>query len=86
MPLAPSPLGLAGSLYSTDEDQIDVGSIDVRSTEQLMVALGGQLDEVVRRASGTPTPCPHGQPYASGCLGRSRTVLEAALAEREHSQ
>ena len=48
VPLAPSPLGLAGSLYGTDEDHIDVGSIDVRGTEQLMVALGDQLDEVVR--------------------------------------
>ena len=87
MPLAPSPLGLAGSLYSTDEDHIDVDSIDVRSTEQLMVALGDQLDEVVRRSvrhsdtmSAWATVCRRLLP------GRPRTVLKAALTEREHSQ
>ena len=87
VPLAPTPLGLAGSLYGTDEHQIDVSSIDVRGTEQLMAALGGQLDEVIRSSvlhSDTVSA------WAAVCQrlpsSRSRTVLEAALAEREHSQ
>lgn len=87
VPLAPSPLGLAGSLYSTDGDQIDAGSVDVHSTEQLIVAVGDQFDEVIRRSvrhADTPAA------WAAVCHrlapGRSRTVLEAALAQRENSQ
>ena len=87
VPLAPSPLGLAGSLYGTDEDQIDVSSVDVGSTEQLMAALGGQLDEVIRRSV---RHCDTMSAWAAVRKrlppGQSRTVLEAALAEREGSQ
>ncbi len=87
VPLAPSPLGLAGSLYSTDEDRIDADSINVRNTEQLLVALGDQHDEVVGRSvrhSDTMSA------WAAVCQrlppGRSQDVLKAALAKREHSQ
>ena len=87
VPLAPSPLGLAGSLYGTDEDRIDVGSVDVRSIEQLLAALGDQLDKVVGRSvrhSDTTSA------WAAVCQrlppGRSHDVLKAALAKREHSQ
>jgi hypothetical protein len=84
VPLAPSPLGLAGSLYSTDEDRLDRRSVEVRGAQQLMSALCDQLDEVVSRSvrhSDAVT--------AWGVLcqrlipGRPRAVLEAALAERE---
>jgi hypothetical protein len=84
VPLAPSPLGLAGSLYSTDEDRLDRQSVEVRGAQQLMSALGDQLDEVVSRSvrhSDAVTAwdglCQRLRP------GRQRTVLEAALAERE---
>jgi hypothetical protein len=84
VPLAPSPLGLAGSLYSTDEDRLDPRSIEVRAAEQLIAALGDQLDDVVRRSVWHSDAL-----TAWGVLcrrltpGRPRTVLEAALAERE---
>jgi hypothetical protein len=84
VPLAPSPLGLVGSLYSTDEDRLDPRSVEIRAAEQLMTVLGDQLDDVVRRSvkhSDAPTAwdvlCRRLTP------GRPRTVLEAALAERE---
>jgi hypothetical protein len=84
VPLAPSPLGLAGSLYSTDEDRLDRESVEVRGAEQLISALGDQLDEVVSRSVR------HSDALAAwGVLcqrlrpGRQRAVLEAALAERE---
>lgn len=87
VPLAPTPLGLAGTLYSTEEDRIDLGSIAVRDTEQLIAALGGQLQEVVRRSvrhsdtlSAWTAVCERLTP------GRSRTVLAAALAECANSQ
>jgi hypothetical protein len=84
VPLAPSPLGLAGSLYSTDVDRLDRRSVEVRGAQQLISTLGDQLDEVVSRSvrhSDAVT--------AWGVLcqrlraGRPRAVLEAALAERE---
>ncbi len=87
VPLAPSPLGLAGSLYSTDGDHIDAGSVDVHSTEQLIAAVGDQFDEVIRRSIRHADTT---AAWAAVCHrlapGRSRTVLEAALAERENSQ
>ncbi len=86
VPLAPSPLGLAGSLYSTDEDLIDIGSVDVRSTEQLLVALGDQHDEVVGRSvEHSDTTSAWAAVYRRLPPGRSRDVLKAALAMREHS-
>jgi hypothetical protein len=84
VPLAPSPLGLAGSLYSTDEARLDPRSVEVRGARQLMSALGDQLDEVVGRSVRHSDA-----PEAWGVLcqglgaGRQRAVLEAALAERE---
>jgi hypothetical protein len=86
VPLAPSPLGLAGSLYSTDEDRLDRESVEVRGAEQLISALGDQLDEVVSRSIRHSDAL-----EAWGVLcrrlrpGRRRAVLEAALAEREKS-
>jgi len=84
VPLAPSPLGLAGSLYGTDEDRLDRESVEVRGGEQLISALGDQLDEVVGRSVRHSDAL-----EAWGVLcrrlrpGRQRAVLEAALAERE---
>jgi hypothetical protein len=84
VPLAPSPLGLAGSLYSTDEDRLDRESVEVSSAEQLLSALGGQLDEVVSRSVRHSDAL---QAWGVLCQrlrpGRQRAVLEAALAERE---
>jgi hypothetical protein len=86
VPLAPSPLGLAGTLYSTDEDRLDTGSVQVRVAGQLMAALGDQLEEVVSRSVRHA-----GELRAWDVLrgrlrpGRPRAVLEAALAERENS-
>jgi hypothetical protein len=84
VPLAPSPLGLAGSLYGTDEDRLDRRSVEVRSAQQLISALGDQLDEVVSRSvrhsdalTAWGVLCQRLRP------GRQRAVLEAALAERE---
>jgi hypothetical protein len=84
VPLAPSPLGLAGSLYSTDEDRLDRRSVEVRDAQQLISALGDELDEVVSRSvrhSDALTA------WAAACQrlapGRQRAVLEAAVAERE---
>jgi hypothetical protein len=84
VPLAPSPLGLAGSLYSTDEDRLDRRSVEVRSAEQLISALGDQLDEVVSRSVRHSDAL---EAWGALCQrlrpGRQRAVLEAALAERE---
>lgn len=84
VPLAPSPLGLAGSLYSTDEDRLDRRSVEVGRAQQLISALGDQLDEVVGRSvrhsdalDAWSVLCQRLSP------GRQRAVLEAALAERE---
>ena len=83
VPLGPSPLGLAGSLYSTDEDRLDPGSVEIRVAEQLIAALGDHLDEVVSRSvrhsdalTAWDVLCQRLGP------GRPRAVLEAALAER----
>ena len=85
VPLAPSPLGLAGSLYSTDEDRFDRESVEVGRADQLISALGDQLDEVVSRSVRHSDAL-----EAWGVLcrrlrpGRERAVLEAELAEREN--
>jgi hypothetical protein len=83
VPLAPSPLGLAGSLYSTDEDRLDAGSVEVLLAEQLIATLGDHLDEVIGRSvrhsdalTAWDVLCQRLEP------GRPRAVLEAALAER----
>ena len=83
VPLGPSPLGLAGSLYSTDEDRLDAGSVEVRVAEQLIATLGDHLDEVVSRSvrhsdalTAWDVLCQRLRP------GRPRAALEAALAER----
>ncbi len=83
VPLGPSPLGLAGSLYSTDEDRLDAGSVEVRVAEQLIASLGDHLDEVVSRSvrhsdalTAWDVLCQRLRP------GRPRAALEAALAER----
>ncbi len=83
VPLAPSPLGLAGSLYSTDEDRLDAGSVEVGVAEQLIATLGDHLDEVVSRSvrhsdalTAWDVLCQRLRP------DRPRAVLEAALAER----
>jgi hypothetical protein len=87
VPLAPSPLGLAGSLYSTDEARLDRRSVEVRGARQLISALDDQLDEVVSRSVRHSDAL-----EAWGVLcqrlsaGRQRAVLEAALAEREKFQ
>jgi hypothetical protein len=87
VPLAPSPLGLAGSLYSTDEDRLDAGSVEVGVAEQLIATLGDHLDEVVSRSvrhsdalNAWDVLCQRLRP------DRPRAVLEAALAERANIQ
>jgi hypothetical protein len=86
VPLAPSPLGLAGSLYSTDEDRLDGGSVEVGVAEQLIATLGDHLDEVVSRSvrhsdalTAWEVLCQRLRP------GRPRAALEAALAERANT-
>jgi hypothetical protein len=86
VPLAPSPLGLAGSLYSTDEDRLDAGSVEVGVAEQLIASLGDHLDEVVSRSvrhsdalNAWDVLCQRLRP------DRPRAVLEAALAERANT-
>jgi hypothetical protein len=86
VPLAPSPLGLAGSLYSTDEDRLDASSVEVGVTEQLIATLGDRLDDVVGRSvrhsdalTAWEVLCQRLGP------GRQRAVLEAALAERANA-
>jgi hypothetical protein len=83
VPLAPSPLGLAGSLYSTDEDRLDAGSVEVGVAEQLIATLGDHLDEIISRSvrhsdalTAWDVLCQRLRP------DRPRAVLEAALAER----
>jgi hypothetical protein len=83
VPLAPSPLGLAGSLYSTDEDRLDASSVEVGVTGQLIATLGDHLDDVVGRSvrhsdalTAWEVLCQRLGP------GRQRAVIEAALAER----
>jgi hypothetical protein len=84
VPLAPTPLGLAGSLYSTDEDRLDRRSVEVRSAQQLISALGDQLDEVVSRSVRHSDALEAWGVLCQGLRpGRQRAVLEAALAERE---
>jgi hypothetical protein len=85
VPLAPSPLGLAGSLYGTDEDRLDPGSVEVRVADELIAALGDQLDEVIVRSvrhmdtlTAWAVLCQRMGP------GRPRAVLKAALAEHEN--
>ena len=87
VPLAPSPLGLAGSLYSTDEDRLDAGSVEVGVAEHLIATLGDHLDEVVGRSvrhsdalTAWDVLCQRLRP------DRPRAVLEAALAERANIQ
>lgn len=86
VPLAPSPLGLAGSLYSTDEDRLNAESIEVGVAEQLIATLGDHLDEVVGRSvrhsdalTAWEVLCQRLRP------DRPREVLEAALAERANT-
>jgi hypothetical protein len=84
VPLAPSPLGLAGSLYGTDEDRLDRQSVEVGRAQRLITALGDQFDEVVSRSVRHSDAL---ETWGVLCQrlgpGRQRAVLEAALAERE---
>jgi hypothetical protein len=83
VPLAPSPLGLAGSLYSTDEDRLDASSVQVGVTERLIAALGDHLDDVVSRSVRHSDALDAWQVLCQRLgSGRPRAVLEAALAER----
>jgi hypothetical protein len=85
VPLAPSPLGLAGSLYSTDEDRLDPRSVEVRGAEQLIAVLGDHLDDVVRRSVRHSDALTAWDVLCRRLIpGRPRTVLEKALAEREN--
>jgi hypothetical protein len=84
VPLAPSPLGLAGSLYGTDEDRLDRRSVEVRDAQQLICTLADQLDEVVGRSVRHSDALTAWDVLRQGLRpGRPREVLEAALAERE---
>lgn len=50
VPLSPSPQGLAGSLHSTDAQELDADSVEVRGAGHLLASLGDELGEVVRRS------------------------------------
>jgi hypothetical protein len=83
VPLAPSPLGLAGSLYSTDEDRLDASSVEVGVTEQLIAALGDHLDDVVGRSVRHSDALTAWEVLCQRLgSGRPRAVVQAALAER----
>jgi hypothetical protein len=83
VPLAPSPLGLAGSLYSTDEDRLDASSVEVGVTEQLIAALGDHLDDVVSRSVRHSDALTAWEVLSQRLgSGRPRVVVQAALAER----
>jgi hypothetical protein len=87
VPLAPSPLGLAGSLYSTDEDRLDAGSVEVGVAEQLIATLGDHLDEVVSRSVRHSDALTAWDVLCQRLRAdRPRAVLEAALAERANIQ
>lgn len=84
VPLSPSPLGLSGSLYGTDEDWLDPASVRVHGAEDLIRDLGDQLDEVIGRSVR------HADAERSWLAlsrrldpGRNRSVVEAALAHRK---
>lgn len=87
VPLAPTPLGLAGSLYGIDEDGLDLCSVIVQTTDRLAGEQGNESGEVIRRsvrhADGLV-----GWLGVCGYLGagQPRRMVEAALADREHAR
>jgi hypothetical protein len=87
VPLAPTPAGLAGSLYGIDEDDLDVCSVTLQATNRLVGELGNQSSEVIsrslRHADGLAAwfgLCRYLGP------GQTRRMVETALAEREHTR
>ncbi len=84
VPLSPSPLGLSGSLYGTDEDWLDRLSLRVRSMDDCVVELGDDLGEVVTR-SVRHTDAPNAWLALSERLepGPERTAIGSALADRD---
>jgi hypothetical protein len=84
VPLSPSPLGLSGSLYGTDEYWIEPESVRVHGAEDLMRDLGDQMDEVVDR-SVLHADAERSWLALSQRLdpGRKRSVVEAALERRK---
>lgn len=83
VPLSPSPLGLSGSLYGTDEDWLDRSSLRVRSIDDCVIELGDRLDEVVTRCV-RHTDAPHAWQALSERLGPGpeRNAIGSALADR----
>jgi hypothetical protein len=84
VPMSPSPLGLSGSLYGTEEDWLDPGSVQVRTVDEFVSDLGDEIDDVVHRSVGHA----HGH-QEWRALGermepsRERTAVETALASRD---
>ena len=84
VPLYPSPLGLAGSLYGTDEYSLDSRTVEVGAIKQFIAALGDGCEEVLRRSV---RHCDKSAGWAVVCErldpGLPRTAVEAGLAEHE---
>jgi hypothetical protein len=86
VPLAQRPLGLGGSLYGTDMDRLDKAGVHIGHAEELIDPAEENADEVIRRsvwhsdaASAWIALCQRLEP------GRLRTMVEAALTERENA-
>lgn len=86
VPLSPSPLGLAGSLYGTEEHWLDEESVQIRDIADFIADLGDELEEVVARSvshadaeQAWVTISRHLTP------GREREAIRAALAHRGQS-
>lgn len=84
VPLAPSPLGLAGSLYGTCEDYLDADSVTVSDTEQLIMIFGDRLEEAVSRSvRHSDTVSAWTAVHERLAPGRPRKLLKVALVKRE---
>jgi len=82
--LAPSPLGLAGSLYGIHEDSLDPESVAVGAAEELIGRVGDQLGEAVGRSVGHADATTGWEALSRRMApGPPRSAVEAALALRE---
>jgi hypothetical protein len=86
VPLAQRPLGLGGSLYSTNVDRLDKASVHIGHAEELVDPAEANAEDVIRRsvwhsdaASVWVALCQRLEP------GRLRTMVEAALTERQNA-
>jgi len=86
VPLAPSPLGLAGSLYGTDADRLDKGSVTVHGARELLAQIDDRLDDVVGRSVRLAERSDAWRGLAGRLSpGRQRSAVERAIADRENA-